>query len=220
MRKTLMTVPRGVQALLRDERGFILSAELVLILTLGVLAMVVGVHAVAKSLNGELIDIAQSFGNMNQSFFVHGFSYYCPRVGLNAATGGSGYIDGSDYCDCAALTFNGPGDVTVGGVTYGGVVGSGVVSRGGTILAAPAVVPGPLVPGAVAPGIVGPGPGASGVIVPGAGPITIVPGVAYPEGTAPFLVPGVPGTPCPDEYPCQPSPVCPPNDAPIQRNDK
>ena len=42
-----------------DEAGFLLSAELVLILTLGAIAMVVGLNAVAKSVVQELNDVAQ-----------------------------------------------------------------------------------------------------------------------------------------------------------------
>ncbi len=88
-----------------DEHGFIISAELVLILTLGVLAMVVGIHAIAKSLNQELIDIADAFGTFNQSYFVDGFSYCIVDGCPNASVAGSGYSDGSDFCDCAVITF-------------------------------------------------------------------------------------------------------------------
>ena len=145
MRKSLLTVPDCVRSLLRDERGFVLSAELVLILTLGVLAMVVGVHAVAKSINSELTDVAQSFSSLNQSYFVHGFSYYCPRVGFNAVTGGSGFIDGSDACDCAALGFNGRG-VAVTGRSKVVDHGPGVVS-GPAGVVAPSAAPCP--PGSI-----------------------------------------------------------------------
>ena len=141
MRKTFPTPTRGLVSVWRDDRGFILSAELVLILTLGVLAIVVGVHAVAKSINSELIDVGQSFSSMNQSYFVHGFSYYCPRVGFNATTGGSGFIDGSDVCDCAALSFSGR-DVAVAGGSR--VVGRGhVVTEGPAHVEAPAAIPCP-----------------------------------------------------------------------------
>jgi hypothetical protein len=91
-----------------DDLGFILSAELVLILTLGVLAMIVGIHAVAKSINQELIDIADSFGAMDQSWSVQGFTY-CVVAGVpNVAVPGSGFSDGSDFCDCAVITFTPP----------------------------------------------------------------------------------------------------------------
>ena len=51
-----------------DEAGFIVSAELVLIATIAVLAMVVGLSEVANALNQELEDVASAFGSVNQSF--------------------------------------------------------------------------------------------------------------------------------------------------------
>ncbi len=97
-----------LRILWNDEAGFILSAELVLILTLGVLAMVVGVHAVAKSINQELIDIADSFGVFDQSFAVQGFTYCFVHGCPNASVPGFGYSDGSDFCDCAVISFTPP----------------------------------------------------------------------------------------------------------------
>jgi hypothetical protein len=97
-----------LRALWHDDLGFILSAELVLILTLGVLAMVVGIHAIAKSLNQELIDIADSFGTFNQSFSVQGFLYCIVDCEPNAFVPGFGFSDGSDFCDCAVITFTPP----------------------------------------------------------------------------------------------------------------
>ena len=97
-----------LRALWNDEAGFVLSAELVLLLTLGVLAMVVGIHAVAKSINQELIDVADAFGTLDQSYSVQGF-LYCVTGGVpNAAIPGSGFSDGSDFCDCAVITFTPP----------------------------------------------------------------------------------------------------------------
>ena len=97
-----------LRALWNDENGFILSAELVLILTLGVLAMVVGVHAVAKSINQELIDIADAFGVFDQSFSVQGFKYCVVNGCPNASVPGFGYTDGSDFCDCEVIRFTPP----------------------------------------------------------------------------------------------------------------
>ena len=97
-----------LRSLWNDDFGFVLSAELVLILTLGVLAMVVGVHAVAKSINQELIDIADAFGTFDQSFSVQGFTYCVVNGQPNVAVPGFGYSDGSDFCDCAVITFTKP----------------------------------------------------------------------------------------------------------------
>ena len=54
--------------LFRDESGVIISAELALVLTIAVLAMVVGLSEVAVAVNTELNDISNAVGSLNQSF--------------------------------------------------------------------------------------------------------------------------------------------------------
>lgn len=56
-----------ILSLWRDEDGFILSAELVLIGTIAVLSLVVGLAAVAAAVNTELLDCASAFGSFEQS---------------------------------------------------------------------------------------------------------------------------------------------------------
>ena len=58
--------------LLNEEAGFILSAELVLIATLGVLALIVGLSEVSFNINNELQDVGRAFGSINQSFSMQG----------------------------------------------------------------------------------------------------------------------------------------------------
>lgn len=58
--------------LLNDEAGFIVSAELILIASLGVLVLIVGLTEVASNVNNELLDIGRAFGSLNQSFNVNG----------------------------------------------------------------------------------------------------------------------------------------------------
>lgn len=89
---------RTLKALYTDEAGFIVSAELVLVLTIGVLAMVVGLHAVAKSITMELNDIANAFGAINQSYTYKGLDK--PR---HAWVAGSGFEDHRDRCDCTII---------------------------------------------------------------------------------------------------------------------
>lgn len=67
--------------LLNDEAGFIVSAELVLIATLGVLTLAVGLSEVAFNINSELQDVGRAFGAINQSFNAQG------------ANGGSSFQD-------------------------------------------------------------------------------------------------------------------------------
>jgi len=55
-----------LRAFWNDEKGFIVSAELVLIGTIAVLSMVVGLTTVSRSITNELSDVAQAFDAVNQ----------------------------------------------------------------------------------------------------------------------------------------------------------
>ena len=79
--------------LMNDEAGFIVSAELVLIATVGVLAMVVGLSEVALNINNELEDVASAFGSVNQSFMSRG------SRGHGGRSEGGRFRDNSDFCD-------------------------------------------------------------------------------------------------------------------------
>lgn len=90
---------RTFKALLNDQNGFVVSAELTLVLTIGVLAMVVGLHGVAKSITMELNDIGNAFGALDQSYCYKGLAKDC-----HAKVSGSGYHDHQDDCDCTIIT--------------------------------------------------------------------------------------------------------------------
>ena len=89
---------RTLKALLDDENGFVVSAELVLVMTIGVLAMIVGLNAVAKSVTMEMNDIANAFGAIDQSYAYKGLA----KKG-HARVAGSGFHDHSDDCDCTII---------------------------------------------------------------------------------------------------------------------
>ena len=80
--------------LINDEAGFIVSAELILVATIAVLAMVVGLTEVSSAVNQELEDVASAFGSVNQSFEYQGFSASC-----KAKSTGSCFTDHVDNCD-------------------------------------------------------------------------------------------------------------------------
>lgn len=99
-----------MRKLFNDEAGFVISAELVLVLTIGVLAMVVGVAAVRDSVSGELTDLSNTFGAFDQSYnFRTVFQNNATGQGLHSNAKGSGFNDRGDDCDCVGLTFT---DVT------------------------------------------------------------------------------------------------------------
>jgi Flp pilus assembly pilin Flp len=90
-----------MQNLLKDECGAIISAELVLVLTIAVLAMVVGLSELAVAVNTELNDVSNAIGALNQSYAFRGFI----GVGTGADTKvksftfGSRFQDSEDSCD-------------------------------------------------------------------------------------------------------------------------
>ena len=84
---------------LRDEEsGFLISSELVIVGTVGVLAMVVGLEAISSSVIQELNDLASAFGAMSQSYNYRSIA----KIG-HARISGAGYNDRGDYCDCTPI---------------------------------------------------------------------------------------------------------------------
>lgn len=79
--------------LINDEAGFIVSAELVLVATVGVLAMIVGLSEVALNVNNELEDVGSAFGAINQTYLQKG------TIGHQGYTGGTEFRDNVDHCD-------------------------------------------------------------------------------------------------------------------------
>jgi hypothetical protein len=53
--------------LVRDDYGFIVSTELVLVSTIAVLSMIVGLSQVSHAMNHELADVARVFGSSSHS---------------------------------------------------------------------------------------------------------------------------------------------------------
>lgn len=89
-----------LQKLWNDECGLIISAELVLVLTICVLGVIVGLSQVVVAVNEELLDVAHAIGSLNQSYGVPGF-HGCVKNGLYLSwTTGSTNNDQPDDCDC------------------------------------------------------------------------------------------------------------------------
>ncbi len=109
-----------VKNFLNDENGAIVSIELVLIITIAVLALIVGWSEVAVAVNTELNDISNAVGSLNQGFSAVGFS------GTNGA-GGPGAKIKSTYN--AQIFTDTPDDCDFN--TTCELVGSGPVAGGG-----------------------------------------------------------------------------------------
>jgi Flp pilus assembly pilin Flp len=85
--------------LVKDENGFVVSSELVLILTIGVIGLIVGLDAVQNAVVTELSDIASAIGASNQSYFYDGWQQISTTAGTLASTAGSSFADQLDAGD-------------------------------------------------------------------------------------------------------------------------
>src|SRR2546423_97942 len=81
--------------LMKEEAGAIVSAEIVLIMTILVIGMIVGLKSVRDSVVTELADVAQAIANLDQSYS------FSSVLGHAAFTGGATFTDFSDFCDLA-----------------------------------------------------------------------------------------------------------------------
>ncbi len=86
-------IMKMLNSLWKDEAGFVVSSELVLISTIVVLGLVVGLAEVANGVNEELEDVGSAVGSMNQTLRYSGFS------GHKGYIAGSYFNDGPDFCD-------------------------------------------------------------------------------------------------------------------------
>lgn len=77
-----------------DEAGFVISAELILVATIGVLSLVVGLAEVSHGVNQELEDVGAAFGSVQQSFVYRGLTTVD-----KGSTVGSFFDDERDHCD-------------------------------------------------------------------------------------------------------------------------
>jgi len=81
-----------------DESGVIISAELVLVLTIAVLAMIVGLSEVAVAVNTELNDVSNAIGALNRSYSFTGFCSFSQGK-FKSSVAGSSFVDNFDDCD-------------------------------------------------------------------------------------------------------------------------
>ncbi len=87
-----------LNAFWNDEKGFVVSAELVLVSTICVIALVVGLTQVSQAVNNELRDVAAAYSNVNQSYYAGDsqFTDMLDHTPGNNWSAGSSPEDGSD----------------------------------------------------------------------------------------------------------------------------
>jgi len=86
---------RIFNTLAKDENGFVISAEIVLVGTILVLGVIVGLTELSYNVNEELEDLGSAIGSVNQSY------YYKLARGKKGYVVGSSFQDFSDDCDSA-----------------------------------------------------------------------------------------------------------------------
>ena len=89
----------------RKQEGFIVSAELIFIVTILVIGLIVGWVALRNAVVAELHDTAEAIGAIDQSFSFSGTN---GLTGINATTAGSNF---DDAVDSAVVT---PGGIPAG----------------------------------------------------------------------------------------------------------
>ena len=89
-----------LRKLFNDEAGTVISAELVLVLTILVIGVIVGLSEVAVAVNTELNDISNAIGSIDQSFAFTGFhADGGAGLKLKSVVNGSRWSDKHDDCD-------------------------------------------------------------------------------------------------------------------------
>ena len=128
--------------LMTDECGVILSAELILILTIVVLGIVTGLAAVQQAVVYELTDLGLAFSALNQSYSTP--SYFGGRKwcngGLKSFAAGSSFFD--IYDGCIGVN-NGPTMMGYGGNGSSAVYSPGEINPGVDCRAIPLNCPSP-----------------------------------------------------------------------------
>ena len=106
--------------LIANESGLILSAELVLILTIGVIGMVTGLACVQQAVVYELNDLGSAFSSLNQTYWTPTYRGGWKRFG----GGNKSFVAGSSFIDI----YDGGAGVQ-GSSMAPAVAGSGVTSE-------------------------------------------------------------------------------------------
>ncbi|MES2790701.1 MAG: hypothetical protein V4719_13905 [Planctomycetota bacterium] len=164
----------NLKAFWDDERGFIISIELILIATIGVLGLIVGLSCLSSAIVAEYQDLGWAVRSLNQSYFFGGFR------GCKSWVPGSSFVNRAYYNGSPVAMEN--WDLGMG--TYG--------APG---YAAPTYV----APAYVAPATVIPGPALLPQDCPPLIPPTTV--VPCPSGDCQTekVIPGAPLTPQPEQ---------------------
>ena len=96
----IMRIAEGIRRLAVDERGFVVSSELMMLSTIAVLGLLVGLAAARDAVISELSDVVGSLQDINQSYSIDGVVYH------NSNVAGFDFLDELDECDSVDQTDN------------------------------------------------------------------------------------------------------------------
>jgi Flp pilus assembly pilin Flp len=82
----------------RDDAGFVVSTELVLIATIVVIGLIAGLTTVRDAVVTELADVADAISEVDQSYSYGAVSAHC------AITAGTTFNDQNDFCEVPSAT--------------------------------------------------------------------------------------------------------------------
>lgn len=99
----------------KDDRGFVVTTELLLIAVVTVIGLVVGLVAIRNAVVQEYGDTAMAVGVLNQSYRIDGDNHKggdpLPATGQFAA--GSAYTDNSDSCETEDVAGQPPAGMSI-----------------------------------------------------------------------------------------------------------
>lgn len=87
-----MNVSDKKNAMVKKQGGFVLTTELVMIVTVMVTGMIIGLVTMRDAVTAEMEDVAEAIGHLDQSYAFDGLR----NAELTAAVEGSGFVDGAD----------------------------------------------------------------------------------------------------------------------------
>ena len=104
----------------RDEAGYVVSTEAVLVSAIVLMGLITGLTTFRNAIVEELADAAAALGTVNQTYS------YGAITSHNSSVAGSSFTDALDYCEDGSGGQGFPGgvgtclDLSTGGVTAGG----------------------------------------------------------------------------------------------------
>ncbi|HTN04488.1 Flp family type IVb pilin [Planctellipticum variicoloris] len=78
---------------MKEEAGFVVSSELVLIATIVVIGLIAGLTTLRDQVLQEIADVADAISEVNQSYSYSGVTSH------TGSTAGSVFVDTEDFCD-------------------------------------------------------------------------------------------------------------------------